>query len=391
MVVALCVLASISAKAQTAVVPEDVEKVNRVLDSRTSEGRLRCTIQPVQPFLDFAFRFDAGYVFRCPLKEFEGKESILWSFVRITPEGRPPVLLGAGYRLPGVPAESRDPKNLKKLKRIIEGSGGFTTGEGRYRVEAVLVDDRGRVLQKSWKIQASLRHRERTVRVTAAASGVAPLVDRLWDGKLDTSGRGMRVTVLLNAAPFGRRAPRLRAWDRALLQGSLSSLLHEIPCEFVRLVAFNLDQGRVIFEQTPFDASGFTGLSQALQSQELRTVHYQALQTRTWTELLADLVNREVTAEEPSQAVIFLGPRVHNALKIPRKMLKARETREPQFFYFQFFPYWVRGSDFDDSVGYLTKAQGGTVWAIHEPGELARAIQKMLAQIKRSAKGKPDR
>jgi hypothetical protein len=381
----------ISAQAQVPVIPEDVEKVNRLLDSHTREGRLRCTIQPFKPLLDFAFRFDTGYVFRCPLKEFEGKESMLWSFMRITPESGSPVLLGAGYRLPGNPTETRHPANLEKLKREIGASGAFTIGEGRYRVEIVLVDDRGRVIQRSWKIQASLRRGEKTVKVAAESSTVAPLVDRLWDGKLDTSGSGVRVTVLLNVAPFSLRVPKLRAWDRALLLGSLSSLLRETPCESVRLVAFNLDQGRVIFEQVPFDSSGFKRLSQGLQNQELETVNYQALQTRTWMELLADLANREVTAVEPSQVAIFLGPRVHSTRKIPKQMLKARETREPQFFYFQFFPYWVRGSDFVDSVGHLTKAEGGTVLAIHEPSELARAIKKMLSELKRSGEGNPNR
>ena len=59
-----------------------------------SAPSLNCRVKPVEPFLDFAFRFEAGYLVRCPIREFEGKESTVLVFLRITPEGQSPVLLG---------------------------------------------------------------------------------------------------------------------------------------------------------------------------------------------------------------------------------------------------------------------------------------------------------
>lgn len=378
-IVTLCAILTVaSAKAQGPLTPEVAEKANQILNNRTAGTRLRCRIIPINPFVDFEFRLDAGFVVRCPLKEFEGKESVLYTFVRVTPEGSAPGLLGARYNLPAVPAKML--VNLKKLKDEIEMSGGFMVGEGRYLVEAAVVDNRGRVYSKRWKIKAALHRGERAVPVALKARTVAPLAGHPWDGTLVAGG--VRLTVLLDATPFSMRVQKLRAWDRALLLGSVSSLLRQTPSQSVRLMAFNLDQGRVIFQQDEFDRAGFIRLSQALEDLELGTVSYRVLQRQAWQELLVRLVHQEVTREEPSQAVVFLGPRSHFGEKIRPEMLKARETRDPQFFYFEYYRLWQRGSEFPDAIDYLTKSQGGMVFPIHSPGEFAQGIQKMLRQLK---------
>lgn len=375
-------LLTVSAEAQVPVPTAEADKVYRVLDQGLGEGRLRCEILPVKPFLDFAFRWETGHIARCSVNQFEGKESRLVILLRVTPRDGPPVLLGEKFTIGATPPEMLAQENVKKLKGEVEMSGAFAIGEGRYLVEAVVVDNRGRTFRKRWKISAALHHGEQDVRVASEASTVAPLIYQPWDGKLDSGG--VRLTVLVNAAPLSPRTPKLRAWDRKLLLESLSTLLHETPCQSVRLVAFNLDQARVVFEQDHFDRLGFLKLSQELQNLELGTVSYDALRRQTWTRLLARLVNRELTADPPANAVVFLGPRVHMFLKVPSEMIEAREgARDPQFFDFKYYPHWVRGADFPDSVGYLTKARGGMVYVVHDPGELARAIQRMLAQLKR--------
>src|SRR3954470_9208509 len=72
--------------------------------------------------LDFAFRFDVGYVVRCPLKEFGGRESTLLSFVRITPEGGTPVVLGESYNVAAIPEVMRGTTRIDKLKDEIDFS-----------------------------------------------------------------------------------------------------------------------------------------------------------------------------------------------------------------------------------------------------------------------------
>jgi len=157
----------------------------------------------------------------------------------------------------------------------------------------------------------------------------------------------------------------------------------------VRLVAFNLEQQREIFRQDRFDPSGFDDLQQAFHDLELGKVSAQVLkQPQGKAELLVGLTNQELIAEEPADAVIFLGPSSRALQKIPREMLKPRETPAPQFFYFEYIPQWLRGREFPDTIAYITRARDGTVAKIHSPSELAQAIQKMLKQVKSGAEEK---
>ena len=383
--VTLCLVLVVPAGAQSPVTPGQTEKIDHVLDKEPKGARLGCAIEPVKPFLDFAFRFDAGYIVRCPWKEFAGKESTVSSYVRVTPEGGKPVVLSKGYRLRAIPPDILAQTNLRKLKATAEASGAFSVGEGHYRVEVLVVDNTtGRACKKRWKVKAARSHEQRAVPVAMKAHTVAPMAFHPWDGKLDASGTGLRLTVLLDATPMNTRALKLRPWDQALLLESISALLLQAPCKSVRLTAFNLDQGREIFQQDRFDRSGFIGLAQALEDLELGTVSYRALQQQSWRLLLARLTNQEVTAEQPSDAVVFLGRATRISQRMPREMLEVRKNSRPRFFYLEYFPYWRRGNEFPDTLDDLTKARGGIVFKVHSPGELAQAIQKMLRQLKGS-------
>jgi hypothetical protein len=209
-----------------------------------------------------------------------------------------------------------------------------------------------------------------------------PLGVRPQQIKMDTSGKGLRVTVLLDAAPMDPRNPALRAWDRAFLLGSLSSLLNQIPCASVRLRAFNLDQQRELFRRNQFDDAGFMELGESLRTLELGTVSYRVLQQRQgWLGLLLDYANRELVAADPSDVVIILGPRTRYFAKVSPRNLKGRETPNPHFCYFEYFPGYFRPSGLPDALSSLTKRLDGTVYEISSPGDLARAIQKMLTRV----------
>ena len=68
--------------------------------------------------------------------------------------------------------------------------------------------------------------------------------------------------------------------------------------------------------------------------------------------MLAELVNKELQAKEPSDAVIFLDPTARYFDKVPEFDLS---TRAPRFFYLQFKPFYGRGNDFD-SIEFAVKS-----------------------------------
>ena len=137
----LCLPAlSVSGNAQSLVSASDTRLVNKYLDQQTLTGDpLHCEIKPMAPLLDFAFRFDIGYIVRCPLKEFEGKESTVLTFVRVVPEGGERTVLGEAYKLPAASDVMRSRTNIRKLKEF-DFSGGFSAGEGLYVADVLVVD-----------------------------------------------------------------------------------------------------------------------------------------------------------------------------------------------------------------------------------------------------------
>ena len=370
---------AVAAPAQLALGPEGLATANRFFQ-QTPTGSLKCDVFKREPFMDFMFRYTAGYYIRCTLDQFEPDHDVV-VLARITPQGGSSTTLGEKFHLDSLPPQVAE-KLHGRLKHVTFAlSGAFALGEGRYTVEVLLAERRGHQLRKNWTVNVKANPKEKTLAQPLAPNTVAPLISAPWEGKL-TKG-GLRVTVLLHAASMNPRAPKLYAWDRAFLLQSLTSLLKGIPCESVNLIAFNLDQEREVFRQEEFDAAGFTQLAQRLQKLELATISYKALGRQTWHELLWQLTQEQLSAQHPADAVLFLGPTTHFDEKIPKELIQKTEGGS-QIFYFEYFPWRY---DFPDAIERLTRDLHGTVFKIHSPGELGQSIQKMLAQTKT---GEPD-
>src|ERR1022692_3268551 len=296
------------------------------------ETPLRCEVTPIKPALNFGFRLEAGYTFRVPLNQFSGPDHSLTVVTRIATEGSlPPVFLLDTLRLPPVPPTG------------IEGEfgGGFFLGEGHYRVNWMLIDDRGRTCFKDWQLDAELGRGDRLVKLVMPPNTVAelslrasPAADRHPD-----SVRPMRLAILLDAAPLsgGGNRSSLSSSDQVFLLGALSALLERVPATSVRLVAFNLEQQKEIFRRDGFTLDSLDEVAGSLDQLQLAKVDYQALQFPTGhLDLLARLINQELRAEPPSDAVIFLGPRERFHEKLAADALDKSRGEVPRFF---FLPY----------------------------------------------------
>lgn len=371
---------SLSALAQLPVDPDAAARAAHVFATLPKKDSLKCSIDPTKPNLDFAFRFYSGYVAYCPLSEFDGREVSVFGYIRITPTRGAPVVLAESYHMTGMTPDMLAKTKPGKLKAVIEMSGGFATGEGEYRVELALVDSSNRTCHKRWDVRITRNHEQRSVPLALPPYTATEIMFPPWDGQLASRG-GLRVTILLDAAPMNPSESKLRPWDRAFLLESLLSVLRQTPCSSVRLAAFNLEQQREFFRADAFDSSGFDELSLALRRLELGKVSYRVLQDpQGASRLLADLANREATTGQPSDVVIFLGPTTRINQTTPPSLLKAAMNGHSKFFYFEYFP-WL-GRDFPDAIHHLTRSLHGTTYQIHSPGELGKGIQKMLSELK---------
>lgn len=361
--------------AQTLIEPARVwPELTAVFTVNPVEEALRCEVTPVQPTLDFRFRFQAGYSVNVPMEQYLGPKHGWVIFTRVTPpDGKPAAYLVARVRLPDVP-----PTKVK-----IDTFGGFLVGPGRYRVEWALYDDRNRVCRKDWNIEAKLTHGERNVKLDIPPATVA-----------DFGGNGLppqtrarddtppfRLTILLHAAPISPHRTQLRINDRILLMSTLASLAGTVPAHSVRLAVFNLDKQQILFNQENFTLASLGRVSQALNDMELDAIDYHTLQNPTGhVDLLSDLINRELASPKPSDAVVFLGPASRYLDKIPPAAVDAAAARL-RFFYFQYRPLRMRGPVLPDSITSAIERVKGRLIHITSPGDFANAI----VQLERAA------
>ena len=367
---------ALSANAQIPILPEGTVAINTLLSAKPKDS-MQCSISRVAPFLDFTFRYESGFSILAPLTQFDPNDEFV-VYVRVTPKFGSPVLLTESFNISPIPQEMRTRIGRKQLKKLqLAMSGAFAIGEGSYSVEVMMVAKDRRTCRKEWKFETH-KQNPRAIPLALKPNRVEPMVSDDWDGRLD--GQGIRLTVLLHATPMNPYSAKLYAWDRAFLLQSLTSLLKQVPCQSIRIVAFNLDQQREVFRQDSFDAQGFDRLTRTLQKMELATVSYKALERGSGPKLLVHLASEQRSAKEASDAVVFLGPTTRFGDKMPQEMMQRVEEGGPRFFYFEYYPLF--GSDFPDSIDYLTKGLHGTVYRIHSPDELARSIKKMSEEIK---------
>ena len=171
LVVLACAQWATPLKCQSLLPPHLQDRANRLFDQPSETEQLNCKIWPSKVFLDFTFRFGAGFGVSCPVWQFGGRRTRVTIFVRVTPKGGTPVLLGAFLVFRGLPLKPPPGGKINRKLYFIT-HGGFSVGEGRYRVEVLLEDQHHRTRRRSWQIKVSRRW-QKSVPVVLAAHQVS--------------------------------------------------------------------------------------------------------------------------------------------------------------------------------------------------------------------------
>jgi len=360
-----------AAAAQGIVDPGRIPGVVRRLEPQPDDRLVECSARPLKPAFNFSLRLQAGWMVRVPMSQYEGTGHRWFILTRITPEDgtHQPVYMGSRFRLPEVP----------RTRMEAEVGGVYLVGEGRYSVRWLLYDDSGRVCRHEWRIDARLGRRERDVSPGMSPGTVAAFSIRPPAGSraLDDAAP-IRLTVLLDAAPLSPGHAVFRASDMLLMLGTLSSLLEHVPVLTLRLVVFNLDQQRELLREDAISAGVLDDVAQSVANLQFGAVDYHILQNPGGPAgLLARLINQEIRAQPPSDVVLFLGPRIGYADKLPPDALAAAQGEKPRFFNFQYFPFRGANAMLPDIVMQaVAKARGRTI-VIHTPADFARAIEEI--------------
>ncbi|MCL6508651.1 MAG: acetyltransferase [Bryobacteraceae bacterium] len=349
-----------------------------VLELREPRKDLPCTVTPSKPVLGFDLKFHAGYEVSIPLKDLAGSENLLTILFRVIPDSQEaePSYFVQHIRVPPIEADARGEAYLQ---------GGFDLGEGKYRVDWLMRDRTERVCSAYWDVEAALAARDRDIAVALPPATVRPSdFEPFRDEPPVRRAEGeppLNVKVLINFAPQNSRSAVLQPLDTNALVSILRSIAREPRIGKFSIIAFNLQEQRVVYRQDGAERIDFPALGEALQTLNLGTVDIKRLsQKDAETQFLAELIRREMASEDRPDALIFAGPKVMLPEKIQEEDLKQIGGLEYPVFYMNYNLY-PQANPWRDAIGAVVKFFKGTEFTISRPRDLWFAVTEMVSRI----------
>jgi hypothetical protein len=308
--------------------PKKIADAQKLFETLRGE-QLPCEVAQLKPHFIFSLRLQAGYVSRLPLTlaQVQGQKWIV--LTEITPkEGNGnPVYLSDVVQFP--------PGGNSSVEATVEGS--YWLGEGIYSVRFLMLDARGDVCRKEWRIDARLDSGVRHLHSILAPGTVGGSPGAGVAGAAGSRPAG-QVTILLHAASVLQMQTILSKLDTAMLLDSLVALMEEMPVRAVRLVVFNLEQQKELLRKDGFTLEALPEVAQVLNSLQPAAVDYRAVQKPGGAaNFIENLVKQEIHASPPPSAVVFLGPKSIYKEK-PSPNFGPAPGAKLQFFYLQSEP-----------------------------------------------------
>ena len=350
-----------------------------VLATHEPRSDFPCQVTAVKPGLGFDLRFHTDYRVTMPVKVFAEAGGRLRVVMRVSPaaDGAKPLYLVDRFDLPDVPEGTKGEFML---------AGGFDVGLGRYRIDWVMRDSRERFCSSHWTMEAKPERGQRDLPLTLGpnmvadwgqdAFGTAPQARRDPPEPLD-------VKILLNLSPVKPEESVLKPHVVTALFSMLSSITHEARVGHVTLIAFNLREQKIIYQQEKADRIDLAALAKAVQSPTAGTIDYRLLkdprsETRFVTKLLTDQLGTQ--AESPD-AIIIAGAKIALDRKVPLKSLKAGGAAMCPTFYLNYNPNPIE-EPWSDTIGSALKAHKmALTYNIARPRDWGVAMKDMLSRI----------
>jgi len=357
-----------------------------ILEAQETRKDIACTVTPNKPALGFDLKFHSGYDVAVPLKDLAGRDDLLTMVFRVTPEGRPDEAAYFSQRT-NVPQIDNDAKGDAVLQ------GWFDVGEGKYHVSWLMRDLAERICSFNWDIEASLPSRDRQMALDIPAAAVRasekepfqqePPVEREQrDGPLS-------IKVIVNFAPQDATSATLQPLDTNALVSILRSIAREPRIGRFSIVAFNMQEERVVYRQQEASQIDFPALGDALKTLNLGTVDFRQLaQKHADSEFLSGLMTREIKDErENPDAVIIAGPKVtFDDSGSQDAMKQMGEVKFPVFY--MNYNLNPQANPWRDALGSAVRSLKGAEFTISRPRDLFFAWSEIMSRIVKSKFGR---
>jgi hypothetical protein len=357
-----------------------------VLEAGDPRKDLPCTVVPIKPALGFDLKFHSGYDVTVPLKDLAGSENTLTTLFRVIPDNRKddPIYFIHRVRVPAIEEDARGDAYLQ---------GGFDVGEGKYHVDWLMRDRSERVCSGYWDSEAFLSPKEKQVSLSILPGSVEradgeqfkeePPIERI------ASEPPLNVKVLVNFAPQNARSATFRPMDTSALVSILRQIARDPHIGKFSVIAFNMQEQRIIYRQESEDRIDFPALGEALNTVNLATVDLKRLgQKHGETDFLSDLIKSEISSAEHPDALIFAGPKVMLESNIPADSLKEVGDVQYPVFYMN-YNLNPQAVPWRDSISRAVRFFKGTEYTISRPRDLWYAVAEMVSRIVKSKHDRP--
>jgi hypothetical protein len=358
-----------------------------ILESQEVRKDLPCTVTPDKPVLGFDLRYHSGYDVSIPLKDLAGSENLLTMVFRVTAQDHPdqPVYLSQHVAVPAITDDERGPAYLQ---------GTFDVGEGKYHVDWLMRDRSERVCSFNWDIEAALPAKDKQMALDIAPDTVQPADTEPFrqEPPIERTSNEppLNIKVMVNFAPQDSDSATLQPLDTNALLSILRNIAREPRiCKF-SIVAFNMQEQRVIYRQDGASQIDFPGLGKALAALNLGTVDLKQLsQKHGDSEFLGKLIATELTDDKPpADAVIFAGPKVVLDDGIPPDTLKQISDVKTPVFYMN-YNLNPQNNPWRDAIGNTVKYLKGAEYTISRPRDLFFSWTEIIGRIVKLKFGKP--
>jgi len=348
-----------------------------VLESQDVRKDLPCTVTPVKPALGFDLKFHAGYEVNVPLRDLAGSENTLTMLFRITPENHKddPVFFTQKYSVPTIEDSAKGDAYLQ---------GGFDVGEGKYHVDWLMRDRSERVCSFYWDVDANLPPKDGQLTLEVQPGIVKPAEKEPFREEPPVTrsehDAPLNVKVMVNFAPQNSQSATLQPLDVNALVSILRSINREPRIGKFSIVAFNMQEQRVIYRQENTARIDFPALGDALTSLNLGTVDLKRLSQKNGeTDFLTNLITDEMKKDQPD-AVIFASPKVMLDANVPQDSLKQLAEVNTPVFYMN-YNLNPQANPWRDAIGNAVKKLKGFEYTISRPRDLGNAWSDIMSHI----------
>src|ERR1043166_647071 len=357
-----------------------------ILEAQEVRKDIPCTVTPVKPVLGFDLKFHSGYEVSVPLKELAGGDNQLTMVFRVTPENTKDdaTYFWQRYSVPAIDSDAGGNATL---------AGTVDVGEGKYHVDWLMRDRGERICSFNWDADAVLPSKDKQIALDIQPGAIRaadtepfkqePPVER------EPQLGPLNVKVMVNFAPQDSMSATLQPIDTNALVSILRSIAREPRITKFSIVAFNMQEQRVIYRQDDASQIDFPGLGKALNSLNLGTVDLKRLsQKHGDSEFLADLITKELkdTNRQPD-AVIFAGPKVMLEDGLSPETLKQLSDVKLPVFYMN-YNLNPTANPWSDAIGRAVKSLKGSEFTISRPRDLFFSWVEIIGRIVKSKFGR---